>query len=135
MSLQWSRRTSAVRLPQYVLSLYRQQANPFAVDGWKLVFWAIFEPTLTIVAACIPVVRTFLRDLVRSFSTPRISRHVEGEAQQRQGATRSAWAGNIESALAKAPCDCDKGGIVPGESNAGKRCEEGGMEGQTHDSI
>jgi hypothetical protein len=101
-----------------------------------LVFWAAFEPTLTIIAACIPVVRTFLRDLVRSFSTSRVSQHVEGETEQGQGVTRSAWAGNIELELAELPCcHLDKGGVVSGESNAGKGCEEGGMEGQRHDSI
>ncbi|KAK4095818.1 hypothetical protein N658DRAFT_459748, partial [Parathielavia hyrcaniae] len=41
-------------------------AQDFSFDGWKLVCWAVFEPTLTIVAACVPVVRTFLRDLIHS---------------------------------------------------------------------
>ncbi|KAH6843388.1 hypothetical protein B0I37DRAFT_418495 [Chaetomium sp. MPI-CAGE-AT-0009] len=54
----------------------------FSFDGWNLVLWSVLEPTLTIVAACIPVIRTFLRDLVRSFFHPSTVHRVEPKALQ-----------------------------------------------------
>ena len=46
--------------------LCASSANKLEVNGAKLVIWSVVEPSLTIIAACIPVVRTFFRDLFRS---------------------------------------------------------------------
>jgi len=69
-------------------------------DGLMLVFWSVCEPTLTIVAASIPVVRTFLRDLIHSLSARRVSRRVEEGRQQWQGDTGRTWASNNDSEVA-----------------------------------
>jgi hypothetical protein len=104
-----------------------QEADWLVVDAFLLVFWSVFEPTLTIILGAIPVIRTFIRDLVRAYSIRRSSRRLETESIASSD-TRTANTVNNESAGRKLPAVHDSGGHISGESTAAERGDERGNE-------
>ncbi|KAK3899960.1 hypothetical protein C8A05DRAFT_17683 [Staphylotrichum tortipilum] len=106
------------------------------IDGFMLIFWSIFEPTLTIILSSIPVIRTFIRDLVRAYSTRRSSRRLETESMSSSD-TRSAYTANNELVGRKLPAGADRGGpSTASESMADERGDDlSKIEGQENDNV
>lgn len=109
-------------------------ANHVTVDGWTLVLWAILEPTVTIIATSVPVIRTFVRDLARSFTRRRGSCSVDSEGQQRTGDPGASTAGT-ESTPRRLPWVGDKERVILAELNVDAEFEESKTEGQQGDGT
>ncbi len=110
-----------------------QQADSSVVDAFWLIFWSIFEPTLTIILGSIPVIRTFFRDLVRAYSMRRSSRRLETENLSSSD-TQTAYTANNESGGRKLRGGHDKGEHISSEAGSGERVgDPSKVESQQHD--